>query len=108
MAHRRTSTQAGSRSGELSGIGRVGWSVEEFGASCGELAGPKETAGRQQGKCYCNPVLHREEPLEGCCTPRQSPPQSVIVPPGSRANRKSFRARSPVGGKVARLLDVGP
>src|SRR5437660_12123746 len=85
MAHRRTSTQAGSRSGELSGIGRVGWSVEEFGASCGELAGPKETASRQQGKCYCNSVLHRAEPVDGCCTPRQSPPRSVIVPPGSRA-----------------------
>src|SRR5260370_9658394 len=97
MAHRRTSTQAGSRSGELSGIGRVGWPVEEFGSGCGELAGPKETASRQQGKCYRNPVLHRAEPLEGCCT------QGVRASCMGRPNGPNRGLT--IGSKTHQLLD---
>src|SRR5580704_11092698 len=110
MAHRRTSPQAGGRSGELSGVGRVGWTVEEFGASCGELARPKETARYQQGKCNSCPVLHRAEPVEGCRAPRHSPPQSVMLCPDHRLNWpimmparrnssrwKDLRARAQIG-----------
>ena len=35
--------------------------------------GPKKTARRQQRNRHSYPELHSTEPLEGCCTPRQSP-----------------------------------
>jgi hypothetical protein len=90
MVHLRRSTQAWGRSGELSGIGRVGRVVKEFGPSCGRLAGPTEPAHRCQGKRNSCTVLHRPQPVERFCTSCQPPQQWVIVPPGSPANR-TFR-----------------
>ena len=66
------------RAGELSGIGRIGRTVQEFGTSGSELADTKKIAHRQQGKCNGNPELHRAEVLEEC-TPRSCPPQLVFL-----------------------------
>src|SRR5580704_18178412 len=78
MAHLGASAQTRSRSGELSGIGRVGWTIEEFRASCSKLAGSKETSHIEQRKCHSCPLLHCAESVEGCDTPSQSPRQSVM------------------------------
>ena len=57
--------------------------VEEFSANCGELAGSKEIAHRVQGKCNSDPVLHRAEPVAGCCAPPQSSRRSMSAAPPS-------------------------
>ncbi len=86
MACRRTDAQKGSCPGELSGIGGVGRSVEEFGPSGRELADTPEASSRQQGKCDGNPSLHGDESLE-----RNSPSprfkQAQIISPARRESR---------------------
>src|SRR5258708_1378752 len=84
MAHGRASTQARSGTGELSGTGRVGRRLEEFGAKCRELAGAKKAAGRQQGKRHRYPELHRAEPVEGCLAPPQPAPRLIHTASAAR------------------------